>query len=253
MSKRDIAPAVDLAQGVENPAEPYTVYAAGGIFTQHELATNVFLKEAVWRSSNGKYQMVLPQSKELRELDRPDIATYIRNADLFQVVIADIFMARFDGLELDAGTVIEFMMAKMLGKPAVILRCDSRRLSSDSLDEPYNLMVKNWPRTVEVHVDSLIGYISSFAGAREALGEGATFQDTVKAELDTVRKGIEAIAEQIVGGLEAVVKMKSPYPPEYQEMVYQALRYSPGGGFGKLLAEEELAGVVQRLRKKGVL
>jgi hypothetical protein len=47
----------------------YTVYAAGGIFTQHDLATNVFIKDAVWKLSNGKFELALPQSKELRELE----------------------------------------------------------------------------------------------------------------------------------------------------------------------------------------
>jgi len=142
-------------EAVENK---YTVYAAGGIFTQHDLATNVFIKDSVWRQSDGKFELVLPQSKELRELARPDIAAYIRNVDLAQVVKSDLFLARFDGLELDAGTIIEFMLAKFLGKPTVILRCDSRRLGGESLDEPYNLMVKNWPRTTEVHYDSLIKF-----------------------------------------------------------------------------------------------
>ena len=104
----------------------YTVYAAGGIFTQHDLATNVFIKDSVWKLSNGKFELVLPQSKELRKLDRPDNAAYIRNVDLIQVVKSDLVIARFDGLELDAGTVIEFMLAKFLGKPTVILRCGLR-------------------------------------------------------------------------------------------------------------------------------
>jgi hypothetical protein len=39
--------AVDSTQGVTSPVGPYTVYAAGGLFTQHELAMNVLIKEAV--------------------------------------------------------------------------------------------------------------------------------------------------------------------------------------------------------------
>ena len=103
-------------EAVENK---YTVYAAGGIFTQHDLAMNVFIKDSVWKQSHGKFELVLPQSKELRELDRPDIAAYIRNVDLAYVVKSDLLLARFDGLELDAGTLIEFMLAKFLGKPTV--------------------------------------------------------------------------------------------------------------------------------------
>ena len=99
--------AVDPTQGAINSVGPYTVYAAGGLFTQHELATNVLIKEAVWRLSDGQFQLVLPQSREMRELNRPDVEAHLRNVDLLEVVKADIVMARFDGLELvrDSGRI----------------------------------------------------------------------------------------------------------------------------------------------------
>jgi len=242
----------DLA-GEGTSAKSYTVYAAGGLFTQHDLATNVFIKDSVWRQSNGRFELVLPQSKELRDIDRSDITAYIRNIDLLQVVKADIFLARFDGLELDAGTVIEFMFAKFLGKPTVILRCDSRRLGGENLDEPYNLMVKNWPRTTEIHFDSLYKFTVGFADEWEKLGNTDTFHTTIKAELQTVMKGIDEIAQKIIHGLETVLEMKSPYPDEYKEIVYKVARYSPGGGFEQLLSEEELEALVEKFRKTGTL
>jgi nucleoside 2-deoxyribosyltransferase len=247
------APASDSAPGAADTVGPYTVYAAGGLFNQHELATNVLIKEAVWRLSAGRFRLVLPQSKEPRGLERPDIATYLRNVDLLQVVKADMIMARFDGLELDSGTVVEFMMAKTLGKATVILRCDSRFLSGRDFDEPYNLMVKGWPRTVEVHVDSFMSYVGLLAQELKLLGDSDTFQTTMKAELSTVQKGVDETASKIIAGLEAVIEMKSPYPPEYQEIVYKASRYSPGSGFDQLLTESELAEILQRLRENGTL
>ena len=237
-------------EAVENK---YTVYAAGGIFTQHDLATNVFIKDSVWRQSDGKFELVLPQSKELRELDRPDIAAYIRNVDLAYVVKSDLLLARFDGLELDAGTIIEFMLAKFLGKPTVILRCDSRRLGGESLDEPYNLMVRNWPRTTEVHYDSLIKFSGGFAEEWKLLGNASTFQTIIKAELETVMKGIDELAKKIIGGLETVLEIKSPYPDEYQESVYKIIRHNPGGGFEQLISEEELTLLVRKFRESGTL
>jgi hypothetical protein len=56
---------VDSTQEVTHSAGPYTIYSAGGLFTQDELATNIMIKEAVWRLSNGKFQLFLPQSREL--------------------------------------------------------------------------------------------------------------------------------------------------------------------------------------------
>ena len=41
-------------EAVENA---YTVYAAGGIFTQHDLAMNVFIKDSVWRQSHAKFEL----------------------------------------------------------------------------------------------------------------------------------------------------------------------------------------------------
>ena len=75
----------------------------------------------------------------------------------------------------------------------------------------------------------------------------------MKAELATVQKSVDEIARQIIDGLEAVLKLKSPYPPEYQEILYKASRYSPGSGFDQLLTESELGEIIQRLRKNGTL
>lgn len=244
---------VEITPGVNNSVGPYTVYSAGGLFTQDELATNVLIKDAVWRLSNGKFQLFLPQSRELRELDRPDVEAYLRNDDLLEVVKADIVLARFDGLELDSGTVVEFAMAKCLGKPTVILRCDFRRLSCTGLSEPYNLMVKNWPRTVDIHLNSFVVWASLFAEECQAFDDNEPFQATMKAELGTVQKSVDEIAKQVIAGMEAVLKMESPYPPEYQEVVYKAARFSPGSGFDQLLTASELGEIIQRLRKNGTL
>jgi len=53
--------------------------------------------------------------------------------------------------------------------------------------------------------------------------------------------------------LETVLKMKSPYPNEYQELVYKAIRHSPGCGFEQLLLEEDLTILIQRFRESGTL
>jgi nucleoside 2-deoxyribosyltransferase len=241
------------SRGTTNSEGPYTVYSAGGLFTQDELTTNILLKEAVWKLSSGKYQLFLPQSRELQELNRPDVEAYIRNTDLLEVVKADIILARFDGLELDSGTVVEFAMAKCLGKPTVILRSDFRRVSFAGLCEPYNLMVKNWPRTVEVQLNSYEIWADLFTEECQRLGASDTLKCMMEAELGTKQKSFDEVARQVIAGLEAVIKMKSPYPPEYQEVVYQASRYSPGSDFSELMTKSMLDEIVQRLRRNGTL
>lgn len=238
---------------VETATQAFTVYVAGGIFTQHDLATNVFIKEAVWRQSKGKFELALPQSKELRNLGLPNLAAYIRNVNLSQIIKTDFFLARFDGLELDAGVVIEFMMAKFLGKPTVIWRCDSRRLGGENLDEPYNLMAKNWPRTVEIHFDSLFEYIGGFAEEWQELENVNSFQKTLQAEQKTVREGIDELARELIAGLETVHAMKSPYPDELLETVYQASRYTPGSGFEQFISAEEVNELIIKFRQNGTL
>jgi nucleoside 2-deoxyribosyltransferase len=232
---------------------PYTIYSAGGLFTQGELATNVFIKEAVWRLSNAKFQLFLPQSREMQELGRPDVEAYIRNTDLLEVMKADIVLVHFDGLELDSGTVVEFVVAKSLGKPTVVLRSDFRRTSFGGLCEPYNLMVKNWPRNIEIHLNSFELWANFFSSERQVSGDGDMFLTMMRAELGTVKTSIDEIANQVIGGFEAVLEMASPFPDEYREVVYQTSRFSPGCGYDELMTECEMDKIVQRLRRNGTL
>jgi len=240
-------------QGTANAASSYTIYSAGGLFTQDELATNVMIKEAVWRLSNGKFQLFLPQSREFQELDQPSLEAYIRNTDLLEVVKADILLVRFDGLELDSGTVVEYMMAKFLGKPTVILRSDFRSVSFLPLCEPYNSMVKNWPRTIEIHLNSFGIWAELFSAERLAHSDSESLQGSMNAEIGTLQKSVDEVAKQVIAALEAVIEMKSPYPPEYQEVVYQASRYTPGSGFSELMTKSRLEDIVQRLKRNGTL
>jgi len=114
-------------------------------------------------------------------------------------------------------------------------------------------MVKSWPRTVEVHIDSYLTNAGLLAEELKALGDSGTFQATMKAELNVVQKGVDEIAKEVIDGLEAAIQMRSPYPPEYREIVYKASRYSPGSGFDQLLTENELDEIIHRLRTNGTL
>lgn len=237
----------------EGAPDRYLAYLAGGLFTQHDLATNVSMKEAVWRLSSGRFELVLPQSKELRHLDRPDLAAYLRNLDLCELVQADVLIARFDGPEIDTGTVVEFMVAKMLGKASVILRTDSRHLLADGLDDPYNLMVRSWPRTEVVHIDSVMDYVQMMKEAREKLGDDQSGTQVLEAEMAIVGRGIDAVAQRLIEALETVIRRESPYPPELQRIVYEVIRYAPGGGFDQLFSEPLMQATVQRLVESNTL
>ena len=232
---------------------PYMVYSAGGLFMQDELTTNVLLKEAVWRLSKGKYEFFLPQSFELQQIDRPDMESFIRNKDLANVLKSDIVLVRFDGLELESGTVIEFAFAKSLGKPTVILRCDFRRQSGTERSEPYNLMAMNWPRTVSVHLDSFRLWAEILSAERQAIGDWDNFQENLSAEHSTIQKSVDQIALKVIAAMDQAIEIESPFPPDFQELIYRASRYSPGSGFEDMLPEDELEAIIENLRKKGTL
>jgi nucleoside 2-deoxyribosyltransferase len=240
-------------KSINNHSESYLVHLAGGLFTQHELATNVYLKEAIWRLSKKRFELVLPQSKELRHLDRSNLAAYIRNSDIRLVLQSDIIIACFDGQELDSGTVVEFMLAKMLGKPAVIIRTDSRHLNGEELDDPFNLMLRNWPRTLEVYNDSFADYSQMIAEARTTLLGTGQFEAILEVELAAIKQGIDAFADMVVKALNAVIEIDSPYPPDLREALYEAIRFTPGADFDQLLTDENLGELIQRLKKHHTL
>jgi nucleoside 2-deoxyribosyltransferase len=234
-----------------NQDSAFTIYTAGGLFTYRELAMNLALKEAVWRISEGRYRLILPQSEQPEGFEHPDASIQIRNTDLWHVMRTDLLLAQFDGLELDAGTVAEYMMAKFLGKPTVILRSDSRRMKNEGFDEPYNLMLKNYPRTVVLHLDSLVDYLDRWEGVRPE-GE-LSFSEVIDLEKQAIEKGVSELAEQIIKGFDEARQMPSPYTPEMAKDVYRAARLLPGSGYDELVPEEALAELTQRLEQNGTL
>lgn len=235
------------------PINHYLVYTAGRMFSQAELAFNVFLREAVWRCSNQQFELLLPQSNQPPGLDQPDAALRIRNYDLVNVIKADALLAIFDGLETDAGAVAEFMMAKFLGKPTVILRCDSRGIKGDGFDEPYNLMIKNWPRNVTVHVDSMLVYSRDFLEPEVTNETRDLTESVIQSEMAAIHQGYQRIGQSLASALEEAVQMKSPYPPDYQEMVYHAARFAPGSCFEQMISDKEIIDIVNILKLKGTI
>jgi nucleoside 2-deoxyribosyltransferase len=232
-------------------AKTYRIYSAGGLFNQDELATNILIKEAIWRLSLGKFQLFLPQSKELQILDDSNVEALIRNFDLLEIIKADIMLVRFEGVEPEPGTVLEYAVAKFLGKPTLLLRTDFRRVNFAGLSEPYNLMLKNWPRTVEVQLNSYEIWADIFSRECQKVDDCHSSDGILKAELGTTQKSLDEIASRVIAGLETVLEMESPYPLDLQEGVYQALRYSPGSNFDQMLSAVELSEIIQRLRDNG--
>lgn len=138
----------------ESPARPITVYFAGPLFNLQELFGNRQLAHSVQRRSGGRYKLILPQKTELQ--GHHANVKEIRDNDIRHVQDADMVMANINGADLDSGTVVEFMIAKFLDKPALLLRTDFRAMVCDGENVSYyNLMLSNYPRTIFLRIDTL--------------------------------------------------------------------------------------------------
>lgn len=197
-----------------HPPQTYTYYHAGPLFTLAELHTNVLLSKAISQRSSRKFIPVLPQDLEQRDMSPHSI----RDKDLRALVSCDLALFTYDGSELDAGTVVEYMMAKTADIPAVILRTDFRGAGDQGgKGDSWNLMSSCWPRTVGVTVNSMIEYKTGLA---KALEKGSS-----------VNPGefmIDEIAQKVVDGFEKVLQTPPRLPKELRRSVYQWLALMPG-------------------------
>ena len=120
----------------------YNVYFAGDLFDQKHLTGNFLLAQNIEKLSDGKYKCNLPQDWEGKE----NSAVEIRNRDIESIMKSDLAIFNFDGMDLDSGTVVEFMVAKALDIPCVLLRTDFRN-GGYLFGDDWNLMVSNYPRS----------------------------------------------------------------------------------------------------------
>ena len=216
--------------------EQNSVYFAGDLFNHKDLIGNLLLAEAIERESSGRYFCVLPQHLEQstnRSID-------IRNNDLSKIVSADLILVNFDGTELDSGTVIEFLFAKALDVPAVILRSDFRSAGDQERGDPWNLMCSGYPRTGKLTLNAMAWY-------QEAWGEGGGTADVLERFYIKLSKAIIKEFDNVYN---------EPSLIDSQKMlrnVYEwGLRF-PGNGFSDLFSEQELKRVLEKKQKKALL
>lgn len=136
-------------------AHPYKAYFAGALFKYGDLAGNILLAEALGRVSGGEFACVLPQDFEVREPG----PKAVRDADLKLLLDCDCAVFNFDGLELDSGTLAEFLFAKTVDMPCAVFRSDFRGGGDQGPSgEPWNLMCSFHPRSETVLFDTLVHY-----------------------------------------------------------------------------------------------
>lgn len=173
------------------------IYWAGDLFDHKDLSGNMLLAQAVEEVSNNKYLPMLPQDGEVNKKRSMDI----RDGDFDLLLSCDVFLGNFDGPDLDSGTVAEFLFAKMVDMPSVLLRTDFRcPAESATSPDPWNLMCSGYPRT-----STLVLHGMHLWHQAQEQGE--------KGEL-LVKKYHRLIAEKIVKELDKVLLMKPVFTRE---------------------------------------
>mgnify|MGYP001808282596 FL=1 len=213
-----------------------SVYFAGDIFNHKDLTGNLLLAEAIERESSGNFVCVLPQHLEQstnRSID-------IRNNDLSKIINSDLILVNFDGTELDSGTVIEFLFAKALDVPAVILRSDFRSAGDQERGDPWNLMCSGYPRTAKLTINAMAWY-------QKAWGNGGGTNAILARFYSKLSKAIISEFENV---------FNEPSLFDSQQMlrnIYEwGLRF-PGNGLSDLFTEQELENILDKKNKKALL
>ena len=215
--------------------QPFTIYFAGELFSLKHLLGNAVLAEQIHAESSNRYKCVVPQDLEQRETT----PISIRDQDLLQVVSCDVGLFHFDGPELDSGTVVEFVVSKMLDIPSVIIRTDFR-LGGDSRLDPWNLMCSGYPRTKVLLLDAMASY------QQQLRKEGLT-------PTNAAHEATRAFARDVVSALDEVRAMKPLLSGELKSQVYEWARHMPGETFAKTLTPESLREIVASKTARGLL
>ncbi|MYA77159.1 MAG: nucleoside 2-deoxyribosyltransferase [Gemmatimonadetes bacterium] len=235
----------------------FTVYFAGDLFDHKHLAGNELLAGAVDRRSGGRYACVLPQDLEQATGRMVDI----RNQDLMQVMACDLGLFNFDGTDLDSGTVVEFMMAKMLDIPSVLLRSDFRASGDQEREgDDWNLMCSFYPRSRTVQFNAMAWY-------QEARRDGGPGGDTGHGGPEDSGPGDDApaadwsdrlynrMADAVIEALDAVRTEPSAFGGDEARInaVYAWAAQFPGSGFDALCGPGFVEKTIEEKRRKGLL
>lgn len=223
----------------------YTVYFGSELFSAKHLIGNAYLAEAIYEKSHGKYLCMLPQDFE----PRGKTARAIRDQDIRALLNCDLGLFIYDGTELDAGTVIEFMLAKFADIPAVILRSDIREGGDGP--EPWNLMSSFYPRTVSVIVNSLGGYKTIMKRRHRRLDEVIRLAGQhSSADAQTL---CEQTALQCVRAFDRVLRLEPVMPKHLREEVYNWLALMPGLRGKEKVLRKEFERILETKVKKDLL
>ena len=219
----------------------YTIYFAGPLFDHKDLLGNAVLAEYIRKSSNGKYRCILPQNLEQSTCESVDV----RNQDLSYVMQCDIAIFNFDGPELDSGTVVEFIYAKGLDIPSLVIRSDFRMGGDqDKNGDQWNLMVSHYPRTRSLNINAMEWYQSNL--------RDSSFDEGI---FETINRFYLKFSERIINELDHVIS-ELPILTIDGGHAYEAYRWAlkfPGGELSDSKYTPCINALIESKRLKGLI
>ena len=202
--------------------DQFTIYFGGSLFNHKDLTGNALLAEYIEKCSENRYQCCLPQNVEQHQTT----ALAIRNQDLVKIIECDMGLFNFDGTELDAGVVVEYMLAKFLDIPTVIVRSDFRTCGEKEIGgEDWNFMCSFYPRTRVVQLNAIQSY-------QDAVERSQNLEQT----LDNYYSGI---ANLIIESLDTVRTERPLNEGDWERIkaLYEWALKFPGGDIEKSVAD----------------
>jgi len=222
-----------------------TVFFGGELFNLKHLIGNAYIAEAVYERSHGRYLCLLPQDLE----PRGTAARTLRDQDLRALVACDLALFCFDGTELDAGTVVEFMFAKFADIPSVVLRSDHRPTGENS--GPWNSMAHYYPRTITVSTDGLASYRTVLLKRHRKLDPVLRLAGQHGSA--AAQRACDTLATAIVRALDRVRKIEPVMPRHLREEVYNWLPILPGLRGKQKALRKEFEGHLERKVQRDLL
>ena len=218
-------------------ADPLNIYLAGDLFDHKHLIGNALLAKHIETVSEDRYRCVLPQNLEQGRNRKEDI----RNQDLTKVMECDLGLFNFDGPDLDSGTVVEFLVAKMLDIPAVILRTDIRAAGDQEEEKDnWNLMCSFYPRTEVVRLNGISWY-QEHRQQRET-------------DWDVIQDIYIPLAGKVIQALD---EARNQQPLASGDLIQQLYHWStrfPGAGLQAYIDDKDwIENVLENKRRKGLI
>lgn len=220
------------------------IYFAGDHFNHKDLMGNAMLAEAISDLSDRRYCCVLPQNFP-EGLRTP---TQVRDDKLRTLMECDLALFNFDGREIEAGAIVEYMTAKFADMPCVILRTDSRG-ESDSLLHPWSPMLQYFPRTEVEVLNATSIYQNIFAEFPMIEAEDMLIEERGS---EVARTMVRVIAQAAVDAFDRAVDTPPTMSAEDAPAVYRWLAKFFGPIAGQAQVERALQLSLERKQSRGL-